>query len=66
MTVADRERAVEPLTSDLSPPFRIRIPEAALRDRRARLAAARLPAALDAEGWDDGVSLSFARRLADH
>ncbi|AJK50288.1 epoxide hydrolase family protein [Burkholderia plantarii] len=46
--------------------FRIDIPQAQLDDLHRRLRAARLPAALDAERWDDGASLAFMRRLADH
>ncbi|MBI0331645.1 epoxide hydrolase family protein [Burkholderia plantarii] len=46
--------------------FRIDIPQAQLDDLRQRLRATRLPAALDAERWDDGASLAFMRRLADH
>ncbi len=47
-------------------PFRIAIPDAALIDLRARLEAARWPASLDPDGWDDGAGLAFMRRLADH
>lgn len=47
-------------------PFQISIPDSLLRDLRNRLAATRLPDTHDAEGWQDGMSLSFARRLADH
>ncbi|WP_070107171.1 epoxide hydrolase family protein [Burkholderia plantarii] len=46
--------------------FTIDIPQAQLDDLRRRLHATRLPAALDAERWDDGASLAFMRRLADH
>ncbi|WP_246792586.1 epoxide hydrolase family protein [Burkholderia perseverans] len=46
--------------------FRIDIPQAQLDDLHQRLRATRLPAALDAERWDDGASLAFMRRLADH
>lgn len=47
-------------------PFQISIPDALLRDLRTRLAATRLPATHDAEGWEDGVSLLFARHLVDY
>lgn len=47
-------------------PFRIEIPEPQIEDLKRRLAATRLPAALDAEAWDDGASLAFVARLADH
>ncbi|WLE63488.1 epoxide hydrolase [Burkholderia plantarii] len=46
--------------------FTIDIPQAQLDDLRRRLHATRLPAALDADHWDDGASLAFMRRLADH
>lgn len=46
--------------------FRIDIPQAQLDDLHQRLRATRLPAALDAGSWDDGASLAFMRRLADH
>jgi pimeloyl-ACP methyl ester carboxylesterase len=46
--------------------FEISIPEEMLEDLNRRLGAARLPAAMDAEGWDDGASLAFMRRLADY
>ena len=47
-------------------PFRIEIPEPQIQDLKRRLAATRLPGALDAETWDDGASLAFVKRLADH
>jgi pimeloyl-ACP methyl ester carboxylesterase len=46
--------------------FEISIPEEKLADLKLRLRMTRLPAALDAEGWDDGASLAFIRRLADY
>lgn len=46
--------------------YEISIDESALQDLRARLKAARVPASLDANGWEDGASLSFMRRLIDH
>jgi len=47
-------------------PYRIDIPDAALHDLRDRLGRARWPTSLDAEGWEDGSSLSFMQRLVDH
>lgn len=47
-------------------PFQISIPDAAIRDLRRRLETVRWPAALDADGWEDGAGLSFMKRLADH
>ncbi len=47
-------------------PFRISIPDAALQDLRGRLEAARWPASLHADSWEDGASLSFMKRLVDH
>ena len=46
-------------------PFHIAVEEAALRDLRARLNAARWPGSIDAHGWDDGSALCFMQRLAD-
>lgn len=45
--------------------FRISIPDAAIQDLRNRLEMARWPASLDPEGWEDGASLSFMKRLVD-
>ena len=47
-------------------PFTIRIPDEAIADLHRRLRAIRWPTSLDDESWDDGASLSFLRRLADH
>lgn len=47
-------------------PFEIHIPDEAIVDLRARLRTTRWPATLDKESWDDGASLSFVKRLADH
>ena len=49
-----------------SRPFQIHVPDASLQDLRKRLTAARWPAALDPESWDDGASLAFMRRLREH
>jgi pimeloyl-ACP methyl ester carboxylesterase len=46
--------------------FKIAVPEARIEDLKARLRATRLPFAMDAEGWGDGTSLTFIRRLTDH
>ncbi len=46
--------------------FRISIPDAAIQDLRNRLKVARWPASLDPDGWEDGASLSFMKRLVDH
>lgn len=46
--------------------FKIDIPDDDIEDLMRRLRAARLPAALDAQTWDDGASLAFIRRLHDH
>jgi pimeloyl-ACP methyl ester carboxylesterase len=46
--------------------FEIDIPEARIEDLKLRLRNTRWPASLDAEQWDDGASLDFVRRLADH
>ncbi len=47
-------------------PFTIAISEGALEDLRWRLRHNRWPESLDADGWDDGASLTFVRRLTDH
>ena len=46
--------------------FRIGISEDQVEDLKRRLGATRLPQSIDPEGWDDGASLAFMRRLADH
>jgi pimeloyl-ACP methyl ester carboxylesterase len=47
-------------------PFRIEIPEAAVRDLRARITAARWPGASPAADWSRGVPLAYLRELAEH
>lgn len=47
-------------------PFTIAVPDEALADLRRRLAATRWISPLTQDGWDDGTSLSFLRRLAQH
>jgi pimeloyl-ACP methyl ester carboxylesterase len=47
-------------------PFTIRIPDEAIADLHRRLRAIRWPTCLDDASWDDGASLSFLQRLADH
>jgi pimeloyl-ACP methyl ester carboxylesterase len=47
-------------------PFHIAIAQAQLDDLKQRLRHTRFPASLDADGWNDGASLAFMRRLADH
>ncbi len=49
-----------------SVPFMIDVPDAAIEDLQNRLSRTRWPHAIDDESWDDGASLSFMRRLADH
>lgn len=44
-------------------PFVINIPDAAIEDLRQRLDLVRWPASLDPDGWEDGTSLSFMKRL---
>ncbi|MEG8041996.1 epoxide hydrolase [Sphingomonas sp. LR59] len=46
--------------------FTIDVPDAALEDLQNRLSATRWPGSIDDESWDDGASLAFMRRLADH
>jgi pimeloyl-ACP methyl ester carboxylesterase len=46
--------------------FNIEIPDESLKDLRRRLRATRWPSSLDSNGWDDGASLTFVRRLADY
>ncbi|MDH0867519.1 epoxide hydrolase [Mitsuaria sp. GD03876] len=46
--------------------FKIAIPDERLEDLARRLRHTRWPDADDEDGWDDGTSLRFARRLADH
>jgi pimeloyl-ACP methyl ester carboxylesterase len=47
-------------------PFKITIPDTQLDDLNQRLRQTRFPASLDADNWNDGASLTFMRRLADH
>jgi pimeloyl-ACP methyl ester carboxylesterase len=47
-------------------PFSIRVPNGALEDLARRLGAVRWPASFDSEGWADGASLLFVRRLWEH
>jgi pimeloyl-ACP methyl ester carboxylesterase len=49
-----------------SVPFTIEVPDAAIEDLQNRLSRTRWPHAIEDESWDDGASLSFMRRLADH
>ncbi|WP_395672538.1 epoxide hydrolase family protein [Inquilinus sp.] len=46
--------------------FQIRVADKAVSDLQARLALVRWPSTLDPDGWDDGASLSFMKRLVDH
>lgn len=47
-------------------PFTINLPFSAIADMQSWLSAVRWPSSIDDESWDDGASLSFMRRLADH
>jgi pimeloyl-ACP methyl ester carboxylesterase len=47
-------------------PFTIVVPDAVLADLRARLAAARLPAMIGDDGWDDGTALPYLRELVSY
>lgn len=47
-------------------PFQSEVPAAAVADLKDRLRQSRWPVLLDGEGWQDGTSLSFMRRLVDH
>ena len=47
-------------------PFVPHIAEEALADLRARLINVRWPGALDPDGWEDGASVSFMKRLVDY
>jgi epoxide hydrolase len=47
-------------------PFSIDIPQSALDDLAARLAAARLPAPLPGDDWDTGVPVSWLAELVDY
>ena len=46
--------------------FKIEIPNEELKELQRRLHATRWPTAIDGETWDDGASLAFIKRLADH
>ena len=47
-------------------PFAIHIPDASLQDLRRRPRQVRWSASFNDEGWNDGASLSFMRRLCEH
>jgi pimeloyl-ACP methyl ester carboxylesterase len=47
-------------------PFTIAVPKAVLADLSARLAAARLPAVIGGDDWDDGTSPRYLRELVDY
>ncbi|MBF6170782.1 epoxide hydrolase family protein [Nocardia blacklockiae] len=47
-------------------PFRIAVPQPALDDLAARLAAARWPAELPGVGWEYGIPTSYVRELAEY
>lgn len=47
-------------------PFRLNVPEADLADLRDRLARTRWPDELPGAGWSYGVSLPYARELAEY
>lgn len=47
-------------------PFQIAIPDEALSDLQQRLRLTRWPVSFDESGWEDGASLAFMKRLADH
>ncbi|MDR5784784.1 epoxide hydrolase [Caballeronia sp. LZ065] len=47
-------------------PFRIAIPDAQIDDLKQRLRQTRWPAALDADDWEDGTSLTYLQRVSDH
>jgi len=51
-------------TTDIEP-FRIAVPEAAIDDLQARLAATRWPDQLPGTGWDRGIPLDHLRELAE-
>ncbi len=46
--------------------FKIHIPDEHIEDLERRLRATRWPAAMDADQWGDGASLTFMRRLVEH
>jgi pimeloyl-ACP methyl ester carboxylesterase len=47
-------------------PFKIDIPNGELEELRRRLDTARLPTPIDDEGWGDGASLAFIKKLSHH
>ena len=50
-------------TPDAVVPFRINVPDATLRDLRARLANTRFPDAIDGSAWDAGTDLTYLKSL---
>lgn len=47
-------------------PFQSAVPATAVTDLKQRLRQARLPTPLDGEGWRDGTSMAFMRRLIEY
>ena len=50
-------------TPDAVVPFRIGVPDATLRDLRARLANTRFPDAIDGSAWEAGTDLTYLKSL---
>ena len=47
-------------------PFRINVPDAALRDLRTRLASTRFPDEVEGAGWDAGTDLTYLKALVSY
>ena len=63
LIVVTARLSAQPQPSESIRPFTIRIPDAALTDLKARLAAARLPEPLQGDGWTHGTDIGYLRQL---
>src|SRR5688572_2958406 len=60
---ASTQGAAAAAASEEIRPFRIRVPDAVLRDLKERLARTRFPDEIDGSGWDHGASLAYMKEL---
>jgi pimeloyl-ACP methyl ester carboxylesterase len=58
--------AQAPAASDAIVPFRINVPEATLKDLKARLAKTRFPSEIDQSGWEYGTNLAYLKELVTY
>jgi pimeloyl-ACP methyl ester carboxylesterase len=63
LLIAATTVSAQPKPDESVRPFTIRIPEAALKDLKARLTTARLPEPLQGDGWTHGTDIAYLRQL---